>query len=138
MSSDELQRKHQEWIDNFKPERRSDNLGFWTPIRVSSLNFFLILLTMAALSFNFFAVGNVQDAQDAGRERGFQIRAQTCRIENALKVPLDSSCLEPDVLVYYDPEEVSNNIFYQKQVIALLCAIAERDDLGSLGICEPR
>ncbi len=74
-------------------EKNRKDVAFW-------LNVFVAI----ALVLMFLQIQDVQQAQDAGRERTYKSQALSCSIKIAIggDVSQDAACQTPEVLALYD------------------------------------
>lgn len=117
-------------------EDGSYRFRFWTTSRLLKAAIFAIGCLLFASGFIYYQQGEVEDQLDSieldreiGRENGYRSRAQTCRVQLALALPLMEPCLEDEVVEYYDPEERGLGSSFRADTLTLLCRLVVTEGL---------
>jgi hypothetical protein len=88
---------------------------------------FLIVVLGVAIVIQLNAI---KHNQGVSHQNGYKNRAVQCRLIHALGLPLDASCLNPDITQYYNPmsDEHTQSVTQTHKVIEILCRHFPEDE----------
>lgn len=113
----------------------SERKTFWTIGRVLMTVVFVSLTNLIAAGVFFFVSGDLQQTSQQDRRDIFINRAQSCKVQVALGVPLDDKCQNPDVLKYYDPVTLAKEQVHRNVSTEILCFLAEEQGASFREVC---
>lgn len=118
------------------PDSGEYEFRFWTTSRLLKLFIFVAGCLLVATGIQFAYIGYlgnelnlIQEDREIGRQNGYVSRAQTCRVQKALALPLNEACLDENVTAHYDAEEQVLGSSFREDSLELLCRIAVSLDL---------
>lgn len=137
--------EHPEGYDDLLPKK----VSVWTEERLLKFVIFAIVMLFIGLTITFVQQADLHMRQDeiitvqqkivddraVGRQNGFKNRAQSCRVQNALALELTEECLSPEVIQYYDHDEVISGTTFRDDTRVLLCELLIQQGLEVPSVC---